>query len=62
LPESSSEKHIKIYNSKGQLLIAENTYDDHLEIDVEKISTNQLLLINIAYGTNTSSFKVYKYW
>ena len=60
LPESSSEKHIKIYNSNGQLLIAENTYDDHLEIDVENINTNQLLLINIVFDKSTSSLKVYR--
>lgn len=60
LPESTSEKVIKIYNLNGQLLIAENTYDNHLELDVEKINTNQLLLINIVYGKNTSSLKAYR--
>jgi len=60
LPESSSEKHIEIYNSNGQLLIAENTYGDHLEINVEEINTKHLLLINIVYGKNKSSLKVYR--
>jgi hypothetical protein len=59
-PESTSEKSIKIYNSNGKLLIDVNTYNNYLALDVKKINANQLLLINIVYGKNTSSFKVYR--
>ena len=58
LPESTSEKHIKIYNTNGQLLLSKKTSDTHLEVDVEDFKAEELLFIQMQIGKISSSIKV----
>ncbi|MEX2428808.1 MAG: Ig-like domain-containing protein [Bacteroidales bacterium] len=58
LPESTSEKHIKIFNTRGQLLISENTFETHFEIDVEKFKAEELLIAHIVFDQNSVYKKV----
>ena len=54
----NSEKHIKIYNTKGQLLLSKKTFDTHLEVDVEKFRTEKLLIAHIVFDQNSVFKKV----
>ena len=58
LPESTSEKHIKIYDSIGQLLLAKKTSDTLLEVDVEDFKAEKFLFIQIQIGKISNSIKV----
>ncbi len=58
LPESSTEKLIKIYNTNSQLLISKKTFATHFEIDVEKFKAEELLIAHIVFDQNSVFKKV----
>jgi len=58
LPEIKTEKNIQIFNSNGQLLLAENTTNTHVELDTEQFKSEELLLLKIVYGQETALYKL----
>lgn len=56
--ESVSEKTIRIYNLKGQLLITRRTFNSSLVIDIQKFIQEGMLIVNVISEKQSTSFKV----
>ena len=57
-PDAKLEKRLKIFNLHGQNLANAYTFNDHLELDLEKIGRQSMLLIEISLGDKTLLHKI----
>jgi hypothetical protein len=58
-PDSGSAKIIRIYNSLGQILLSESTFDSNLEIDVRNFNSQAMFIVHIISGYESVSLKVF---
>jgi len=59
-PDTELEKRLRIFNLQGQSLANTDTFDDHLEIDMENINRQSMLLVEISNEEKTVFFKIIK--
>jgi len=58
--ESTSEKAISIFNTKGQLLFSKKTYSNKTQIDIREFNSEGMLIVKVISGGITASFKIIK--
>jgi len=57
-PDAELQKKVTIFNLHGHCLARADTFDDHLEINVEKFKMQSFLIVEITHGENKLFFKV----